>query len=693
MFYFASDNPLAPTIVSQLKAIKDAGFHPQANIIAQFDPHTLNTPAHVFDINLVEKLKDPDLSDVGFGDNDPFVRNLVLDKLWGAKEASIRERIKEFLEKPTNGRNPGRETERGQSRSSIDYDPPRPAAEMSEEQGPKNSLSNFLNFCRESYPARHYLLFILGHGEAVGDDYFLFDENAIQHSLLLTELGEVLRTFKFNIADDKEPGQLELVGFHSCSMSSVEAAYELKGTANYMLASQGPAYVGSWPYKQILMRLFNDLNSHRITAWDIESAEDLARKLKAAADPITEFLVSRFDDKTREALNLYNDSTAPSRSLIHALLHELNMLLKDSELPQNVLLTEDQLSEETKQLLAQRPRGTDAKWLNRMLLSDAFPEIKKKTKPSVKGMLTKIFYYCLYNSFDFQLAGYSFDLTLCDLNKVPEMTAPLKNLSETLTKGLEDPVVRQLILLAHWDAQSFWQEGYADIYDFCFRLQRRCHDFFNAPKAEATDGLRQAPEIPQPSKDVWDACEAVMHFLRRGSQHRPDQLIVRSAFAGPAFQYSHGLSILFPWAEPVGSKLWDQHYAEYKLNKKTGWQEFLQKYFVKTRRETNVDEKDPKDQPTSSGRMTGEVLALIEHISARVFNDEGRLGRDGPDDPMGKNGPDDPTGGNCNCPIIKNYPHFTRPSDHDSVKDVKLPPPPHEKVPASPNFFEGFSVM
>jgi hypothetical protein len=38
MFYFASDNPLAPSIVSQLKSIKDAGFHPDANVIARFDP-------------------------------------------------------------------------------------------------------------------------------------------------------------------------------------------------------------------------------------------------------------------------------------------------------------------------------------------------------------------------------------------------------------------------------------------------------------------------------------------------------------------------------------------------------------------------------------------------------------------------------------------------------------------------------
>src|SRR5437660_8159363 len=58
MFYFASDNPLAPGIVSQLKALKQAGFHREVNVIARFDPDVENTPAHVFDVNAVNKLRD-----------------------------------------------------------------------------------------------------------------------------------------------------------------------------------------------------------------------------------------------------------------------------------------------------------------------------------------------------------------------------------------------------------------------------------------------------------------------------------------------------------------------------------------------------------------------------------------------------------------------------------------------------------
>jgi hypothetical protein len=58
MFYLASDNPLAPGVISHLKAMKSAGYHPQVNVLAQFDPHGESMPTHIFDVNRVEKLAD-----------------------------------------------------------------------------------------------------------------------------------------------------------------------------------------------------------------------------------------------------------------------------------------------------------------------------------------------------------------------------------------------------------------------------------------------------------------------------------------------------------------------------------------------------------------------------------------------------------------------------------------------------------
>src|SRR5678816_1654663 len=119
MIYLASDNPLAPGIVSQLKAIKDAGFHKQANVIVRFDPHPVDTPTHIFDVNLIEKLRSKDESKIGFTANDPFVRNLVQDKLWSKEKSPsddslIRDRLRRKYEE-----------------LGLDYDPPQPTIDIS----------------------------------------------------------------------------------------------------------------------------------------------------------------------------------------------------------------------------------------------------------------------------------------------------------------------------------------------------------------------------------------------------------------------------------------------------------------------------------------------------------------------------------------------------------------------------------
>ena len=71
MFYFASDNSLAPGIVSHLKALKQAGFHPDASVVVHFDPNAPNEPVHIFDVNLVNKLRAGGRSRIGFPYNPP----------------------------------------------------------------------------------------------------------------------------------------------------------------------------------------------------------------------------------------------------------------------------------------------------------------------------------------------------------------------------------------------------------------------------------------------------------------------------------------------------------------------------------------------------------------------------------------------------------------------------------------------
>src|SRR5687768_17342160 len=55
MFFFASDNTLSPSTLSQLKAIKAAGPHVDTNVVVYFDPNEKGAPTRVFENNKDDK--------------------------------------------------------------------------------------------------------------------------------------------------------------------------------------------------------------------------------------------------------------------------------------------------------------------------------------------------------------------------------------------------------------------------------------------------------------------------------------------------------------------------------------------------------------------------------------------------------------------------------------------------------------
>jgi len=252
----------------------------------------------------------------------------------------------------------------------------------------------------------------------------------------------------------------------------------------------------------------------------------------------------------------------------------------------------------------------------------------------------------LYNSYDFQLAGYPFDLCLTDLSKVGETKAPIDKLAGSLIAGLQDenPTAKQLILLAHWDAQSFYNEDYVDLYDFCYCLRKRC--------GERKDDLENLPTLQQ----INSACADMINVLEKGNH----QLVNLSSFCGAAFQYSHGHSIYFPWTKPLDERMF-YGYADYRLSRETKWKQFLNVYFEKTMRKTRIEESGftiQKDE-TPEIKLKKRILALIGRIGANAMAADDRLQKPGPDHPTGKYGPDDPSGSYCECQTIKNYPSFT----------------------------------
>ncbi len=550
MFFFASDNPLAPLLVSQLKAIKDAGFQEHTEVLVYFDPMEKRWPTKIYNVNQNRKAyakakweQDKDYPKTKIGDgNDSFVRKMEGDEV---DSAAFPTAMKTAMDNP--GTTPADE-----------------------------ALMHFVQYGINNHRARNYMLFLIGHGMIVGRDMFLPDEDPVS-AITLQELQTIMKEF----VEADNTTRLQLLSLHSCSMSSIEVAYQLRGTANYMIAHQGPAFVNSWPYRQLLKKIFNTI------------------------------------DKRKRA--------AGKRA---------------------------------------QEQGKDQKEVEQAI---------QDAKVNVKRLVEKLYYHCLYNATDFLSAGYSADMALCRLDKVTDINEPLKKLVEKLKPNLDQPSIKDLILLAHWESQSFWDENYTDLNDFCICLRKGCDE-----RAKALEALSPgATDLIQELRDVRDRCDEVSKVLNViNSEKRSERfkgLVVLADNFGWKYQYARGLSVYFPWSEPLDDEPLrpestgtrprsDQtgteersyklikRYTSYEFNTELGddsWWSFLELYFEKTKR----PHLDPDE---SFKRFSGVVPDRLKELLAtaeKSFYSGVTLGWRPPE--LGRT---PTTGVPCTCPTIKNYP-------------------------------------
>ncbi len=589
MFYFAADNALSPLIVSQVRAIKDAGFQEDTNVLVHFDPSEHNAPTRVYNVNKQRKLdrlaEGKRATLIGDAANS-FVPNMQEDHINPEDiDASL-----------------------GPSSAAMQKQLINPDEVLAWE-----ALENFIGYSLENFPAKHYILFLVGHGMIVGNDTFMPDDMP-DSGITLPQLKEILEK-KFT--PKGAATSLELLALHSCSMSSVEIAYELKGIANYMMACQGTSYVGSWPYRQMLKKIFNTV------------------------------------DKAKHPANGAKQNGGPP------VRHEVD----------------------------------------------------------VEELVEKLYYHSLFNSTDFMVAGYSSEMSLCSLKpeKVHSLTAPLKALVSLLKQGLTDErgPVEDLIQLAHLKSQSYWSESYTDLYDFCRCLREQCRQRIDSLLCSVPSGS----SILGPFVALSNACQDVIETLetvktkdntRAARAERFKALVVQSDHFGSRYQYSHGLSIYFPWAEPLnpvpangpvgagGAKpattLTMANYRGYRFNSTAemdsdSWASFLDLYFAETMRERRANEEAHDQKPAiieapaepevvgvgisvptfGASSAIGKVVANVAASSAgsgfaEVPATGALAGGDGKPAPSlagGDGKPSPSIGQGCSCPTIKNFPPTT----------------------------------
>lgn len=113
------------------------------------------------------------------------------------------------------------------------------------------TLRDFVKFAADAYPADRYALILWNHGQGwKGAKSILTDVD----NGTFTPLSN--RYVKEALADSGVP--VDILGIDACEMSVIEAAYEFRGVAKILVASQELVSSYGWDYKDLLTRLTSE---------------------------------------------------------------------------------------------------------------------------------------------------------------------------------------------------------------------------------------------------------------------------------------------------------------------------------------------------------------------------------------------------------------------------------------------------
>ena len=120
--------------------------------------------------------------------------------------------------------------------------------------GKPATLSSFLRFCKDNYPADHTMVLFWDHGGGSVTGV-AFDEIYGYDSLTLDEIHQAFSEV-YTLSESNPP--FELVGFDTCLMATIDMADSLRDIAHYMVASEEVEPGGGWYYNDWLAQLAAD---------------------------------------------------------------------------------------------------------------------------------------------------------------------------------------------------------------------------------------------------------------------------------------------------------------------------------------------------------------------------------------------------------------------------------------------------
>ncbi|HSR52225.1 MAG TPA: clostripain-related cysteine peptidase [Acidobacteriota bacterium] len=234
-------------------------------------------------------------------------------------------------------------------------------------------------------------------------------------------------------------------------------------------------------------------------------------------------------------------------------------------------------------MLGSQGYALSAGWPYKRMLDCLLQEVDSQSRVVVEKLVEA---YTAYYS-DFALSGHSLDFGGCDLSQIEPLKDAVGGLTKVLNKAVRPGgqgfigsspglTIGETLVLSHWLAQSFNQDQYVDLFDFCDILSQYCR---------RNGSSRQWTKIAS-------ACGEVLDLEKR--------LVVRSCYTGPVCQHSRGMSIYFPWS-------WVSYMYRYlsfgKPRKGANWRRFLINYVHSTRRP-----------------MKGQRIAGLNPLLSQVFN-------------------------------------------------------------------------
>ena len=278
-------------------------------------------------------------------------------------------------------------------------------------------------------------------------------------------------------------------------------------------------------------------------------------------------------------------------------------------------------------------------WPYREVISAVVENSDAPTEKIARKMLEA----CARNLLDFTLMERSSEQSVCDITKFGDKDNALSAIQElvkVLRQGLafqQDyqalmyPAICDAVKLARLEAQSYWGETFVDLYDFCERLLQKCNDmalvnvdflkqlgYGKCPPQR----FRSTPLVRQLNETV-SSCLKVLEAIKR--------MVPDSYYIGPDLQYSHGLSIYFPWTRPERPYFFTelspgqfrlrtafQTYREYTFDSETGWTTFLEDFFKATLRRVRRADRVFDQQSDTASLDSGLIGQTIQPESGML---------------------------------------------------------------------------